>query len=333
MIRGYAYNGPVDRCISMFDEMLQRGLKPNNFTYPYVLSSCSEMGCFGRGRKVHAQIMKSGFESNFIVADSLLNMYIKMSDSFELGGVRNGKLNDARMIFNGICVKPVELWNRMISKYVSNGDVESARQLFDNMPERDVISWNSLISGYARIGDVANARYLFEQMPEKNVVTWTSMIGAYSGSGDLETAACLFEKMPCRNAVSWNAMISSYTQNGKHEKSLDLFVKMQLEGVDSDGFTFVSVLSACSNLGALEFGKWVHSLIKDWSQLGVIVGTALMEMYAKCGDVNRAFAVFVKLGNKDVFLLECYDQITSHPWKNRRCSKTFLLDAKDRIEA
>ncbi|KAJ9679364.1 hypothetical protein PVL29_021330 [Vitis rotundifolia] len=301
MMRGYAYNGPVDRCISMFDEMLQRGLKPNNFIYPYVLCSCSEMGCFGRGRKVHAQIMKSGFESNFIVADSLLNMYIKMSDSFELGGVRNGKLNDARMIFNGICVKPVELWNRMISKYVSTGDVESARQLFDNMPERDVISWNSMISGYARIGDVANARYLFEQMPEKNVVTWTSMIGAYSGSGNLETAACLFEKMPCRNVVSWNAMISSYTQNGKYEKSLDLFVKMQLEGVDSDGFTFVSVLSACSNLGALEFGKWVHSLIKDWSQLGVIVGTALMEMYAKCGDVNRAFTIFVKIGNKDVF--------------------------------
>ena len=301
MIRGYAYNGPFDGCIYIFDEMLQRGLKHNNFTYPYVLSSCSEMGWFGKGMKVHAQIIKSGFESNFVVSDSLLNMYMKMSDSFELGGTRNGKLNNARMIFDETCVKPVELWNRMISKYVSTGDIESARQMFDNMPERDVISWNSMISGYARIGDVANARDLFEKIPEKNVVTWTSMIGAYSGSGDLKTAACLFEKMPCRNVVSWNAMISSYNQNGKYEESLDLFVKMQMEGVDSDGFTFVSVLSACSNLGALGFGKWLHSLINDWSQLGVIVGTALMEMYAKCGDVNSAFTMFIKIWNKDVF--------------------------------
>ena len=83
-----------------------------------------------------------------------------------------------------------------------------------------------------------------------------------------------------------------------YEESLDLFVKMQLEGVDSDGFTFVSVLSACSNLGALEFGKWV---IYDWSHLGVIVGTALMEMCAKCGDINRAFTVFIEIWNKKFF--------------------------------
>lgn len=301
MIRGYAYNGPVARCILMFDEMLQRGLKPHNFTYPYVLNSCSEMSCFVKGRRVHAQIIKSGFESNFMVSVSLLRMYLKMSDSFELDCVRNGKLNDARMIFNGMDDKPVQLWNRIIGKYVNTDDVESARQLFDIMPNRDVISWNSMISGYARIGDVANARDLFEQMPEKNVVTWTTMIGAYSGAGDLDSAASIFKKMPIRNVVSWNAMISSYAKNGKYEKALDLFVKMQLEGVDSDGFTFVSVLSACASVGALEFGRWVHSLIKDWSELGVTVGTTLMEMYAKCGDVNRAFMVFIKIGNKDVF--------------------------------
>ena len=91
--------------------------------------------------------LKSGFESDFIVSDSLLNMYMKTSDSFELGGSRNGKLNDARMIFN-------DMWNRMIYKYASTGDIESARQLFDNMPERDVTSWNSIISCYARIGEI-----------------------------------------------------------------------------------------------------------------------------------------------------------------------------------
>ncbi|XP_059629287.1 pentatricopeptide repeat-containing protein At3g29230-like [Cornus florida] len=301
MIRGYAYNGPFQNCISMYDEMPQRGLKPNNFTYPYVLNSCSELGWYIKGIKVHCQVFKTGFDNVFSVGNSLFNMYVRMADSFEVGVLKRGKFDDARKVFDDMCFKPVELWNRMISEYVGIGDVDCSRQLFDDMSERDVVSWNSMISGYVRVGDVRNARDLFERMPEKNVISWTSMIGAYSGCGDLETARAFFEKMPYRNLVSWNSMISSYTRNRKFEEALDLFVQMQLERVDPDGFTFVSALSACSHLGALEFGRWVHCLIKDWPKLAVIVGTALIEMYAKCGDANKAFTIFIKIGNKDVF--------------------------------
>lgn len=301
MIRGYAFNGPRERCILMYDEMPQRALKPDNYTYPYVVNSCSEMGCFRKGHKVHCEIVKSGFESGFAVSKSLFNMYMKMSAALNYGVMKRVKLDDARKFFDNMCVKPVEFCNRMIFEFGNIGDVKCARKLFDDMPERDIVSWNSMISCYVRVRDLVNARDLFDLMPEKNVVSWTSMIGAYAGSGDLETARKYFEKMPCRNAVSWNSMISSYTQHGKFKEALDLFVQMQSEGVISDGFTFSSVLLACSHLGALEFGKWVHFLINDWSQLGVIVGTALIEMYAKCGDVDRAFTVFIKLGNKDVF--------------------------------
>ncbi|KAA8533738.1 hypothetical protein F0562_031255 [Nyssa sinensis] len=259
MIRGYAYNGPFDKCISMYDEMPQRGLKPNNFTYPYVLNSCSALGWNRIGKKVHCQIVKTGFERVFSVANSLFNLYITIGYSFEAIVLKNEKINDSRKVFDGMCIKPIELWNRMISEYVGIGNVECARRLFDDMSDRDVVSWNSMIAAYAKVGDVANARNLFEQMPEKNVISWTSMIGAHARSGDLEKARNFFEKMPEKNVVSWNAMISSYTQNGKFKEALDLFVKMQLEGIDLDGFTFASALSACSHLGALEFGKWTYS--------------------------------------------------------------------------
>ncbi|KAK9291939.1 hypothetical protein L1049_019891 [Liquidambar formosana] len=329
MIRGYAYNGPIERCISMFDEMPQRGLKPNNFTYPYVLNSCSVMGCFEKGKKVHCQIVKYGFESVSAVSNSLCNLYMKKPvASFDSCVMKNGKVNDARKMFDQMHVKPVELWNRMIFEYGNIGDVECARRLFDGMPKRDVVSWNSMISGYARVGNVVNARDLFEQMPEKNVVSWTTMIGAYGSSGDLETARKFFERMPCRNVVSWNSMISSYNQHGKFEEALDLFVRMQSEGVISDGFTFVSVLSACSHLGALEFGKWVHYLIKDWFQLGVIVGTTLIEMYAKCGDIDRAFTVFVKIGNKDVFCWNVMIKALAIHGRTEDAIKIFLLMQK-----
>lgn len=295
MIRGYAYNGPLQKCVSLYNELPHRGLKPNNFTYPYVLKSCLELGWCKIGKKVQCQIIKNGFESASSVAESLFNLYMKM---VVLGVDR---INDARKIFNDMIIRPVELWNQMISGYVNISDVMSARQVFDGMPERDVVSWNSMISGYVRVGDVGNARGLFERMPEKNIVSWTSMIGLYADGGDIETARIFFEKMPEKNVVSWNSMISSYTQNGDFEEALNLFGKMQFEGVNPDGFTFVSVLSACSHLGDLEIGMRVHYLIQDWPNLTVIVGTSLVEMYAQCGNINRAFTIFIKIPNKDVF--------------------------------
>ncbi|KAF2320353.1 hypothetical protein GH714_027244 [Hevea brasiliensis] len=137
-------------------------------------------------------------------------------------------------------MRPVEVWNKMISEYVSFGDVRSARQLFEAMPERDVVSWNSMISG------------------------------AYADTGDLKAARRFFEKMPHRNVVSWNTMISSYTKQGKFVEASNLFVQMHSEDVIPDGYTFVAVLSACSNLGDLEYGKYIHYLIGDLSQWEVM---------------------------------------------------------------
>lgn len=293
MIRGYAYNGPHHKCVHMFDEMTQRGLKPNNFTYPYVLNSLSELGDCNGGKGLHCQIIKLGFEGNRSVHESLLGFYLRAS-SFELV--------QARKVFDDMFHRPVELWNIMLFEYVKVGAVSFARELFDEMPERDVVSWNTMISCCARVGSVEIARELFDKIPEKNVVSWTSMVNAYASSGDLDTAREVFEEMPERNVVSWNTMLSNYTCHEKFQEALDLFVRMHSEGVDFDGFSLVSVFTACGHLGALEFGKWVHFyFIKDWFRVEVIVGTSLIEMYAKCGDIDSAFRIFTKLGQKDVF--------------------------------
>ncbi|KAL3521526.1 hypothetical protein ACH5RR_019675 [Cinchona calisaya] len=306
MIRGYVYNGPQWNAISLFDEMPQRGLKPNNFTYPYVLNTCTRLGLFGIGQKVHCQILKSGFELVFSVAYALFGFYVEMCDSFDMGFAEKRVLIDARRVFDGIGWMPIELCNRLISGYVKFGDVKCAREFFDEMDEKDVVSWNSMISGYADLGDIVNARDLFLQMLEKNVVSWTTMIKAYAAAGDLETARKFFEMMPEKNVVSWNCMISSYTKNGKFQDALHLYEQMHKESVVADGYTFVSALSACSHLNALEFGRWVHSSIRDWTNAAVIVGTALIEMYAKCGDIDKAFSIFIKSGNVDVF---CFNVI------------------------
>lgn len=301
MIRGFTVNGSFIKCISLYDEMPLRGLKPHNFTYPYVITSCSEMRWFRKGKQVHCHVVKTGFEPSWSVANALFIMYIKMLDSCYSDSVNKRNLYYAKKIFEDLRPKPIEAWNRLISSSVSICKVETARRLFDEMPERNAVSWNSMISGYIKVKKIDDARDFFERMPEKDAVSWTLMIGLYANVGDLVTAKRFFEQMPCKNVVSWNSMISSYTHQGRLEEALELYLQMQIEDVVPDEYTFVSVLSACSQLGTLEFGKSVHYMIKDWSQLGIILRTALIDMYAKCGDIDRAFSLFIKIGMKDVF--------------------------------
>ncbi|CAD5188863.1 unnamed protein product [Musa acuminata subsp. malaccensis] len=298
MIRGYAYSGPHESSLHMFEEMLQRGLKPNNFTYPYVLDSCTRLGNNGYGKKSHCQVIKTGYDTVASVASSLLSFYIEM----ERSRLAVGALVDARRVFDGMMTKTIGLWNRMVSEYIGFGDVESAKRLFDDMPQRDVVSWNSMLSGYLRSLDKKRALDFFRRMPVTDVVSWTSMMMALSKAGDLRAARRLFDEMPERNVVSWNCMLSSYTSHGEYQQACKLFSQMQSQGVAPDGYTFVSALSACAHLGDLETGKWIHfSLIRDGLQLGAIVGTALIEMYAKCSDIDSAFKVFIKMVEKDVF--------------------------------
>ena len=106
--------------------------------------------------------------------------------------------------------------------------------------------------------------------------------------------------MPVKNVVSWNAMIAGYVHSHMFDEAISVFHEMLIDGkYKPDHTTLVSVLSACSHLGSLEHGKWIHSYIKkNKLDLSVPLGNALIDMFAKCGDVENAKAVFEMMANK-----------------------------------
>ncbi|XP_050374104.1 pentatricopeptide repeat-containing protein ELI1, chloroplastic [Argentina anserina] len=158
-----------------------------------------------------------------------------------------------------------------------------------------------LVDVYARGGDVAAARLLFDTMPERSLVSLTTMITCYAKRGEVDEARALFDGMKERDVVCWNVMIDAYAQHGMPNEALLLFRRMVVEKVKPNGVTVLSLLSACGQIGALESGRWVHSYVENNGiRIDVQVGSALIDMYCKCGSWEDARLVFDRIGGKDV---------------------------------
>ncbi|OWM69228.1 hypothetical protein CDL15_Pgr025415 [Punica granatum] len=120
------------------------------------------------------------------------------------------------------------------------------------------------------------------------------MASGYVRSGKLDEAKEFFERMPERDFVSWSSVISGYVQAGCFLEALDLFHEMLQSGAKPNQFTLVSALSACANLVALlDQGRWIHVFIgKNEIKMNEWLLASLIDMYAKCGEVEFASNVF-----------------------------------------
>lgn len=118
---------------------------------------------------------------------------------------------------------------------------------------------------------------------DSHVFVRNTLIHMYGVLGHIKTARRLFDEIPKLDLVSWNTIIDGYVQCGQCKEALRLFLRMQRSGLRPDDATLVIILSACANLGALDFGRWVHSHI-DGTGLDQIVSVSnsLIDMYAKC---------------------------------------------------
>lgn len=164
----------------------------------------------------------------------------------------------------------------------------------------DIFVGNSLIVMYCAFDTMKAARQVFDEMPRLSAVSWTVMISGYANVGDVETARLFFDVAPMRDRGIWGAMISGYVHSSCFKEALYLFRSMQSTDVEPDEAIFVSMLCACAHLGALDVGIWIHRYV-DGLRLpsSVRLNTALIDMYAKCGNLKLAKRIFDEMPQKD----------------------------------
>ncbi|XP_008797548.2 pentatricopeptide repeat-containing protein At3g62890-like [Phoenix dactylifera] len=159
--------------------------------------------------------------------------------------------------------------------------------------EANVFVSNVVIRMYGSWGLLDDARKVFDESSERDLVSWNSLIGGYAGAGDVDRAKELFDEMPERDVVSWSTVIAGYVQVGCFVEAMELFREMQLAGATPNEFTLTTVLAACANLVALDQGRWIHIYInKARIKMNDRLLAGLIDMYAKCGEVESAWKLF-----------------------------------------
>lgn len=178
-------------------------------------------------------------------------------------------------------------------------------QILKHGVEDILVVKNSLLKMYSSIGSLYDACLLFDSSFILDTISWNSMISGYGKHGDAKSARTLFDKMQHRNLVSWSAMIDCYVRTGDFAEALHLFNKMLDSGIEPDAISLVSMLKVCANLGELDKGRWIHKYVEQnrlMSGASVILGTALIDMYCKCGCIDMALKLFYEMRKTDIVL-------------------------------
>ncbi|VVB03394.1 unnamed protein product [Arabis nemorensis] len=265
---------------------------PDNFTFTTLTKSCTLSMCVYEGLQLHSQIWRFGFCADMYVSTGIVDMYAKF-----------GKMRFARNVFNEMPQRSEVSWTALICGYARCGELDVASKLFDDMPEvKDVVIYNAMIDSYVKSGDMFSAKRLFDKMKTKTVVTWTTMIRGYCNNKDIESARLVFDAMPVRNLVSWNTMIGGYSQNKRPQEAIRLFQEMkETTSLDPDDVTILSVIPAISDTGALSLGEWCHHFVQRKKlDKKVKVCAAILDMYSKCGEIEKAKRIFDEMTEKEV---------------------------------
>eukprot|EP01018_Ginkgo_biloba_P002764 Gb_31266 [translate_table: standard] len=297
MIAAYARNGLAEEALALFHQMRRTGIRPSRFTFASVLPACASLASLEHGMKIHEDVIRNGFQCNVFVESALIDMYAKC-----------GSIEKARDVFDKMHQRDVVAWNTMIAAYTRQGLSEGALELFAQMQrsgtEPDQFTFSCVLPACANLGALEQGMQIHDEIIrsgiQTNVFVESACVDLYAKCGNIEKARDVFDKMHHRDVVSWNTMIAGYTQNGHSEEALKLYRQMQLAGLKPDPTTFASILPACANLAALEQGMKIHEDInRSGFQSDVFVGSALVDMYAKCGSIQKARDVFDKMDKRN----------------------------------
>ncbi|KAL5974638.1 hypothetical protein ACLOJK_031308 [Asimina triloba] len=283
-ICGYLHNGEIIKAAHLFCGMGRGDIRPNHFTYSSILTASPAISPF----QIHAQVVKTNYESLSSVGTALLSAYAKL-----------GYISEAAAVFELIDDKDIVAWSAMLVGYAQIGDAERAIELFCKMCREGIrpneFTFSSVVNACSSpMAAVEQGKQLHACLIKagfRNAICVSSaLLTMYAKRGSIESAHAIFVRQLEQDLISWNSMISGYAQHGYGKKALEIFGKMQQENLEMDEITFIGVISACTHAGLVEEGKrYFYSMTSNHGINPTMEHYACMvDLYGRAGKLEEA---------------------------------------------
>ncbi|PIA62701.1 hypothetical protein AQUCO_00200609v1 [Aquilegia coerulea] len=251
--------------------------------------------------QIHSHIITSGFQKDGFLVSEILR--VCALSAF-------GNLNYARLVLFRAFEPIVSSWNYVIRAYSKTQSPREAIVVFVEMRNRrkipNELTFPFLFKACASLSAVKEGKQIqvdaLKFGVSSNVYVQNSLINFYGSCREVNDAHQVFDGMSIRTVVSWNSIVTACVENSMFDDSLSLFSDMRGCGFEPDSTTMVILLSACAELGNLSLGRWIHcQVIEKGLLMNCQLGTALVDMYAKCGALYYARLVFNRMIERNVW--------------------------------
>ncbi|GAB4861160.1 hypothetical protein Ancab_036317 [Ancistrocladus abbreviatus] len=298
IIVGYVQEEEEDEAFDMFRRMMLDGPAPDEVALASVCSACANMKDLDLGKVLHCLTVKYGLDTSLYAGSSLIDMYVKC-----------GAVAAASEIFYCMPRWSVVSLNALIAGYAQSNMEEAVNLLqimqADGLHPSEVTFINLLDAcdgpSDFELGRQIHCRLLRDGLLYNDEVLGISLLSMYMSCLRMKDAADLFSEFPDpKSTILWTAMISGLNQNEFSGEALQLYKEMRNHNILPDQATFACVLKACSMLASIRDGIEVHaSIFHTGFDSDELVGSALIDMYAKCGDVKGSAQLFKEMHSRD----------------------------------
>ncbi|KAI5066554.1 hypothetical protein GOP47_0019178 [Adiantum capillus-veneris] len=283
------------------EEVNDKGWKVKGFSLMTALKTCAAKQDLYQGSKIHADIRSSGLlEKDTYLGSTLVSMYAKC-----------GALVRAQQVIDELPVRDVVSWTALIAGYVQHGHGKEALGCFHQMQSEglspNAITYSCILKACGIMQDAEMGKQIHDEIVsqgllERNVVLGNALVDMYAKCGVLTKAHKVLDELSTRDVISWTALIAGYVQRGHGKEALGCFHRMRSEGLSPNAITYACTLKACGIMQEVDMGKQIHDEIVSEGLLekNVVLGNALVDMYAKCGVFTKAHKVLDELPTQNV---------------------------------
>lgn len=310
MLVAFAECGDEGKVLDLYERMREEGVSLNERTFVCVLRACSMLGereeeaaldgqfvkmkSLDKGRALHADAWRMGFDSDVFVASALISMYGTC-----------GSISDAQNVFDAVSQQNLVVWTAMLAAYARHGQPEKALQLYKQLAENGVALDDVVVLCALHVCSISGALSTCREIHHSLVssrkhitdVLASSLIHAYGRCGSMVDAQAVFNGLLQPDVVSWTALMAGYARQGNCAATLQCYKDMELAGVQPNAVTFLSLMSACSHAGLVDKGvAYFESMVRDHGIPAEMEHySTMVDLLGRAGHVEEALALLTAL--------------------------------------